>query len=191
MYYVITGGIDVVLGTDGYYYEDLGLDANGNQLYGSVLYADFTGLTGIFGNPIATNNGVKGMIDMGGFDFSKTENDLYVIAYLEKYNGDVEATDAYFHELWGEDYEYYAEEYQLDDIYKGRYHGDGEDLTEEIRAYISKIDASGNTERNGCVMVDERLAEILQMVMDKYTFKNVENSWIKLCYYYDYLGPEN
>lgn len=33
MYYVIGGGIDVVLGTDGKYYEDLGVDANGNQKY--------------------------------------------------------------------------------------------------------------------------------------------------------------
>ncbi len=191
MYYVIAGGIDVVLGTDGYYYEDLGKDANGNQVYGSVLYADFTGLTGIFGNPIVSNSGVTGMIDMGGFDFSKSENDLYILAYLNERGGDVEATDAYLRELWGEDYEAYAEEYQIDDVYKGRYHGDGEDLTAEIKNYISKMDASGNTERNGCVMVDERLAEILQMLMDKYTFQNVENSWIKLCYYYDYLGPEN
>jgi hypothetical protein len=44
-------------------------------------------------------------------------------------------------------------------------------------------------EREGCVPVDARLAEILQMLMDKYTFENVDNSWIKLCYYYDYLGP--
>ena len=37
--------------------------------------------------------------------------------------------------------------------------------------------------------VDEQLAEILTMLMDKYTFENVENSWLKVCYYYDYLGP--
>jgi hypothetical protein len=24
--------------------------------------------------------------------------------------------------------------------------------------------------------------------MDKYTFQNVDNSWLKLCYYYQYLG---
>jgi hypothetical protein len=38
--------------------------------------------------------------------------------------------------------------------------------------------------------VDARLAELLQMLMDKYTFAGVENSWTKLCYYYDELGPE-
>ena len=39
------------------------------------------------------------------------------------------------------------------------------------------------------MVVTERLAELLQMVMDKYTFQNVDHSWTKLCYYYDYLGP--
>ena len=32
-------------------------------------------------------------------------------------------------------------------------------------------------------------AELLQKLMGKYTFENVENSWLKLCYYYDHLGP--
>ena len=40
-------------------------------------------------------------------------------------------------------------------------------------------------------MLTKELAEILQMVMDKYTFENVDHAWIKLCYYYDYLGPAN
>ena len=35
-----------------------------------------------------------------------------------------------------------------------------------------------------------QLAELLQMLMEKYTFENVDQSWLKLCYYYDYLGPE-
>ena len=29
----------------------------------------------------------------------------------------------------------------------------------------------------------------LQQLMEKYTFENVDQSWLKLCYYYDYLGP--
>ena len=48
---------------------------------------------------------------------------------------------------------------------------------------------TSNTERKGCVVVTEELAEVLQFLMDKYTFKGVDNSWTKLCYYYDYLGP--
>lgn len=207
MYHLIAGGIDVVLGEDGYYYEDLGTDDNGNQLYGSKLYCDFTGLTPVFGKPIATvdsynedgtvktdeeGNPVKiqGMLDLGGFDFSKTEDDLYILAYLEERDFDVEATDAYLQELWGESYEEYAEIYQLEDVYEGKYHGEGEDLTEEMRGYLDKIITSGSKEKLGCVEVDERLAEILQLLMNKYTFENVDHSWTKICYYYDHLGPE-
>ena len=208
MYHLIAAGIDVVLGEDGYYYEDLGLDANGKQKYGSLIYCDFTGATGVFSTPISNvpsynedgtiakdANGdtvmITGMIDLGGFDFSKTEDDLYILSFLKKYDNDVEATDAYLRELWGEDYDSYAEIYQLDDVYEGRYHGTGEDLTEEIRTYLDKIITSGSEEKQGCVPVDERLAEILQLLMDKYTFENVDHSWTKICYYYDYLGPED
>lgn len=186
MYYVIAGGIDVVLGEDGIYYEDLG---NGQK--GSKLYCDFTGITGIFSNPIMTNQGVKGMIDMGGFDFSKTENDMYILSIMEARDNSIEETEKYLKEIWGEDYDAYAEEYQLDDIFAGRYHGTGEDYTDAIRAYCDQIDTSSNTERNGCVVVTEELADILQMVMEKYTFENVDHAWTKLCYYYDYLGPAN
>ena len=190
MYHVIAGGIDVVLGSDGIWYEDLGKDANGKQKYGSKLYVDFTGVTGIFSNPIMTNQGVTGMIDMGGFDFSKTENDMYVLSVLEANNNDKDAAIAYLKETWGEDYDTYAEEYKLEDVFAGRYHGSGKDYTSEIQKYVSQIDKSSNKERNGCVVATKELTDILQLLMDKYTFENVDNSWTKLCYYYDYLGPE-
>lgn len=193
MYHLIAGGIDVVMGTDGYYHEDLGKDANGNQRYGSIIYADFTGITSLFDTPISTvsANGkeIRGMIDKGGFDFSKTEGDLYILGYLNQNNGDKNATIAALKDMWGEEYDDYAELYQVDDVLAGRYHGEGPDLTADISAYLSKIINDGHTERQGCVKVDARLAEILQLLMDKYTFENVDNSWIKLCYYYDYLGP--
>ena len=205
MYHLISGGIDVVLGTDGKYYEDLGLDANGNQKYGSPIYVDFIGATGVFGTPIATvpaynEDGtvqkdaegntvmIKGMLDMGGFDFSKTEDDLYILAFLEKRDYDVEATDAYLREMWGDEYDAYAEIYQLEDVYEGIYHGTGEDLTEEVRAYLKDM-LKNPKELEGCVVVTERLAELLQMIMEKYTFENVDDSWTKMCYYYQYLGP--
>ena len=204
MYHLITGGIDVVLGEDGYYYEDLGKDANGNQKYGSMIYADFTGSTGVFGTPMVSmtangsiitdgnveNAAVTGMIDMSGFDFTKTEGDLYILSFLEKYDNDVEATDAYLHEMWGDEYDGYAEIYMLEDVYEGKFHGTGEDLTDEIRAYLDDIIMTGSTEKIGCVPVSEELAVLLQKIMEKYTFENVDNSWIKMCYYYDYLGPE-
>lgn len=198
MYHTIAGGIDVVLGTDGFYYEDKGKDADGNQIYGSMLYADFTGITSLFSNPISTYESkdadgnpvqVKGMIEMGGFDFSKTEEDLYILSIMEKYNNDQETVDKYLRDTWAEDYEANVEIYKLEDVYAGKYHGEGEDLTEEIKTYLSKMYSGGETERVGCVPVDQRLAELLQLLMDKYTFENVDHSWTKLCYYYDYLGP--
>lgn len=185
IYSIIAGGIDVILGEDGLYYEDLG---NGEK--GSLLYADFIGITSLFSNPIVSNNGVTGMIDLGGFDFSKTEEDLYVLGILKKYNNDEAAARAYLKEVWADQYDAYAAQYQLEDVLAGTYHGEGDDLTAEIKTYISKMYDGKEEERVGCVVVDQRLAEILQQLMDKYTFKDVDHSWTKLCYYYDYLGPE-
>ncbi len=175
IYDIITGGITPVL-KNGKYYDSED---------GSLIYADFTGLTNIFGNSISE------MINMGGFDFSKSETDGEILAYLRQNDNDVAKTDEYLKKLWGDDYDVNAENYQIDDIFEGRYHGDGEDMTEQIRKYVNKIDKSGNKERNGCVEVDEELAELLQMLMDKYTFEGVDDSWLKLCYYYDYLGPND
>ena len=211
MYHLISGGIDVVLGNDGYYYEDLG-----NGKLGSKLYADFTGITSLFSNPIATVNSydengnlildkngnpvkVKGMIDLGGFDFTKSENDLYILGVMAKYDNDVEATRQYLKDFWGDDYEANAAEYKLEEVFKGQYHGymldaegnkiEGVDYTEAISKYLSKMYNGTATERVGCVAVDVELAQLLQHLMDKYTFEGVEFSWKKLCYYYDDLGP--
>lgn len=174
IYEIISGGIKPVLKNGKYY------DSEDN----SLLYADFTMSTNIFEQSIIQ------MIDMGAFDFRKSENDDYILSYLKQSDNDVEKTKAYLKKLWGENYESNAEIYRLDDVFAGRYHGTGDDYTEEIRAYAKKIDKSANKERNGCVEVDERLAELLQLLMDKFTFENVDNSWIKVCYYYDYIGPK-
>ena len=174
MYDVIAGGIEPVV-KDGKYYDSKD---------GSAIYADFTGLTTVF------NNAITEMIEMGGFDFSKSETDGEILAYLKQNNNDTEKTDEYLKKLWGEEYDANAEIYQIDDIFAGRYHGNGDDRTEDIKKYLGKIIKSGD-ELNGCVVVDEELAEILQELMDKYTFEDVENSWLKLCYYYDYLGAND
>ena len=183
MYDVIAGGIDVVLGEDGYYYHDLG---NGKK--GSKIYADFTGLTSVFSSPIATVGSVEGLIDKGAFDFSKTEYDQYVLTALDINGGDKTKTLEYLKTQWGADYEAYYEEYKVDDVLDGIYHGSGEDYTDDIKPYLKKMINDGKAERKGCVLVDKKLAEILQKLMDKFTFENVDNSWIKLCYYYDYMG---
>jgi hypothetical protein len=91
--------------------------------------------------------------------------------------------------MWGENFDAYWELYQMDDIIKGVYHGAGEDMTAVMKSYVDKmLDEEGYPERQGCVVVDKQLADILQVLMDKYTFKGVDHSWTKLCYYYKYLG---
>ena len=183
MYDVIAGGIDVVLGEDGIYYHDLG-----NGVKGSKIYADFTGITSVFGSPIATVGEVKGLIDKGGFDFSKSENDQYILTALEINGGDKEKTLQYLKEQWSTDYEAYYEEYKVKDVFDGIYHGAGEDYTDEIKSYLSQMINDGHAERKGCVVVTKELADILQKLMDKFTFENVDDSWVKLCYYYDHMG---
>ena len=132
---------------------------------------------------------VQGLIDLGGFNFTVTENDEFVLAYLKNRDFDVEETDKYLKEYWGDTYDDYAEIYQIKDVYAGRYHGKGEDLTERARAYVSKmITDPSHPERQGCVPVDKELAELLSQLMDKYTFEGVDYSWLKVCYYYDYIG---
>ncbi len=171
MYDIITGGITPEL-RDGYYYDKDG---------GSAVYADFDGITTVF------SQSIRQMIDMGGFDFSKSESDGEILAYLKQNGNDVAKTKEYLKKLWGEEYEQNAEIYQIEDIFEGRYHGTGKDYTDEIRGYLSKVLHNGG-ETEGCVKVDARLAELLQMLMSKYTFEDVENAWLKVCYYYDHLG---
>ena len=122
------------------------------------------------------------------------EKDLEILEYIRQHDGSCKDTDAYLRELWGSDYEDKSDEYKLSDIYKGIYHGMGVDYTDEMMGYIDDIITVGTVlpdgtvigegdARIGTVLVDARLAELLQLLMDKYTFRGVENSWRKLCYY--------
>ena len=64
------------------------------------------------------------------------------------------------------------------------------DLTEVFNTYIAKAEASISDDNPyGLIQVDETLADALQTLMDGYTFYNVKNSWLKLCYYYKHYGP--
>lgn len=187
---IIAGGIEIALGSDGYYHEK---KANG-QL-GSVLYADFVGITSIF-----TNHSLTEMINMDAFNFSLTEGDQYILNYIAQFYkelGIAAGSDPKDHRdqiiekfqaLWGEAYSEYAEIYSIDDVINSVYHGEGTDMSDIARKYANQIDKSSATERNGCVKVNEELANLLQTLMDKYTFEGVDASWRKLCYYYQHLG---
>lgn len=185
MNYTIAPGIDVVLGSDGIYYHDLG---GGKQ--GSKLYADFLYSTSSISTPISSGDGIKGLIELGAFDFSKDENDTYVLTALKYNGGDQEKTKEYLKEQWGEDYEANYETFKVDEVFKGIYHGKGQDCTELIKKYEKQINTNKSSELYGCVVVNEELAGLLQQVMDKYTFEGVETSWRKMCYYYETIGPQ-
>lgn len=180
-YEIVTGGIDVALGSDGYYHELL---ANGSL--GSVVYADFAYPTTLF-----TSNSIEDLLEAGAFNFAVTEDDQDILDYYAYYEAlDFNGTDfeTCMQELWGEDFDYYWDYYKVDDVLDGIYHGKGEDLSPVIRKYLKEMETSGDKE--GCVAVTEELALVLQALVDKYSFKDVENGWIKLCYYYDYFGPD-
>ena len=188
--YILAGGIEVAMGDDGYYHHVLDknndgkpdVDENGNYVLGSILYADFTQLTPIF------STSLKDMIDAGSFNFAMNEEDQFVYTMMKKNNFDADLTRAALVEYWGADaYEYYAEAYMVEDVLAGNYHGVGQDMTEAARAILAQMITEEGT-AYGCVMVTAEVAELLQMLMDKFTFEGVENSWRKLCYYYDYMG---
>ncbi len=173
----IAGGIDVMLGDDGFYYHK---KENGEP--GSLIYADFYFTTGIF-----TSNSIQEMIDMGAFNFKLSELDHDALYYWEQCGKNEDA----LREKWGSDFDYQWDFYQMEDVIAGRYHGAGDDMTEIARSYLSKmidVENKEHPELGGCVPVDSELAELLQKLVDKYSFSGVENSWIKLCFYYQYLG---
>lgn len=61
--------------------------------------------------------------------------------------------------------------------------------TVDFASYIQDQYTEG--ELDGLVKVDQRLMELLQFLMDKYTFAGVEDSWLKLCYYNRSYEPLN
>jgi hypothetical protein len=164
-----------MLGEDGYYYHK---KADGTK--GSLLYADFYLTTNIF-----TSQSLKDMTETHAFNFALSEYDHIGLNAWERAGKDEDK----LRQMWGENFDAYWELYQMDDIIKGVYHGGGEDMTAVMKSYVDKmLDEEGYPERQGCVVVDKQLADILQVLMDKYTFKGVDHSWTKLCYYYKYLG---
>ncbi len=79
--------------------------------------------------------------------------------------------------------------YQMEDVAKGIYHGTGKDELETIQKYIDLMDSGEtNIERQGCVAVTEELSILLSQLYSKYIFEDVENDWLKFCFYYKHLG---
>lgn len=170
-------GIDVIMGSDGYYHEKL---ADGSE--GSIVYADFTYASAVF------NKSINEMIELGAFDFSKTQTDQEIAVYMEMYGDQVKEK---LKDMYGDSFDTWAEFVKLDECLAGISHGDGENKTDAIKAYAATAITDESTpELVGCVPVDAELAELLLELMGKYSF-GVENSWTKMCYYYrnvDHVG---
>ena len=69
----------------------------------------------------------------------------------------------------------------------------GEDLTTKALQIASNMIKDQTSELYGMVPVTEEVADLLQKLMDKYTFVQLDGSpieynWTKLCYYYKTIG---
>jgi peroxiredoxin len=212
----IIKGISVELDANGFYREK-----RSDGRLGSLVYADFTQYTSIFnGNVFYSDDPERiDMIEAGAFDFRYSEEDLYVLNYLKKVDGDVEKCKADLKKELGDAYNAKYTDYDADgspytvtgfaveEVLAGERHGMGNDESAIMLEYAKKIIKAGDTvtvvnedgtgtvevvveegsPMIGCVAVDAELAQILQKLMDKYTFQGVENSWLKLCYYDHYF----
>ena len=122
-------------------------------------------------------------------DFSsleKLENAAEYIAQATEWKAFVEAAeDEWLHDYFGAEYDEKWAYYQMDDVKAGIWHGEAKDYTADMQAYVALLlDEADHPERQGCIAVDEELAKMLQLLMDRETFEGVENSWVKLAYYY-------
>lgn len=66
----------------------------------------------------------------------------------------------------------------------------GIDETSTIKQYLAQMDTDVNSLTYGTVKVNSGLMGLLQKLMDKYTFKNVADSWLKVCYFKVTLGSK-
>ncbi len=145
-------------------------------------------------------------------DYSKTEKDVTILKY---YNADPQNYKEELQELWGEKYD----ETYVNETVAGNYHGsildyargqvtDGVDYTEKMQKYLpvcQNPDAPEDeqiwifpegviddpeSELYGCMIINLELAEILQHLVDKYSYSGVPNAWSKLCVYYQQLNAD-
>ncbi len=144
-----------------------------------------------------------------------TDRDEKALGYLEYYRENGEAA---LKELWNESFYFinpddetitdaddvtewrynylWNEFFQMDDIIAGNYHGTCQDYTDVIMKYVAIIEenekdgtlAETFPERLGCVAVTEELADVLHRLYEKYVFEDVQDDWLKFCFYYKLHG---
>ncbi len=165
---------------------------------GSVVYADFTLITSCMSYPVYVDNNINDgvldedkvntfdLIELYAFHFGMTVEESYDYACYKT------MSEADLKKMWGAEY---ADKLALysNPNYKGSVKG-GVDNTADVLSYVEIMYSSENSsdsDRYGCVAVDAELADILQKLMDKYVFENVENSWVKMAYFYKVYAANN
>lgn len=195
---IIAGNyVDVELNDEGYYVVKDGVSSD-NYVYCDITYV----------NNVTTGYSLKTALEeFNSFDFSKDafgqpivdEEGYYRTTYFdENYNM------IRYYVCYDANGEYYQVTTVGED---GKTEENGytyvklteEDLkelgyvnyTEYVTKYIEdNMITDESSELYGCVKVDAEFAKVLGFLMDKYTFEGIDYSWVKLCYYYKYLGPE-
>lgn len=195
---IISGDyVEVELGADGYYHVK-GSKATDDRVYCDIKYV----------NNI-TDVSIENLLNKySAFDFSKDEygqvmfdeNGYYLTSFL---NDDNELIVYYVC------YDADGEEYYVETIGQDGYTEENgytylrfteeeiaalkkKDYTEYVKNYLNEhLVTDEESELYGCVLVDEEFADVLQLFMGKYTFAGIDYSWLKLCYYYKYVGPIN
>ena len=171
---IISGNIiDAEIGNDGFYH------VKDSKASDDFVYCDIIYLTNIF------NGSIQNLIDRNGFDFTFDEYNNSLVDENGYYR--IPQRDAEGNLIVDGD-----GNIQYDYVYDEN--GDRviiSDMTSLVKAYVdTHMEKDETKETYGCVKVDENFANVLQMLMDKYTFPGVLDSWLKLCYYYEYVGVE-
>ncbi|MBQ4570077.1 MAG: redoxin domain-containing protein [Bacilli bacterium] len=194
---IISGNyVDVEIGDDGFYHVKDSL-ASDNYVYCDMAYINnITGVTLLQALSSKYN----------AFDFSRDEfgqkivdeDGYYRVTYFDDQNNMIR-----YYVCYDKNNEYFEVEnigdngYTEENGYTYVKFTDEDlekiglkDYTEYVTEYVnSNMVTNEHLELYGCVKVDEQFAKVLGLLMDKYTFEGVEFSWLKLCYYFKYLGP--
>jgi len=193
---IISGNyIDVELGQDGFYHVANSLSSD------DFVYCDMTYINGITGYSLIDCLNRFDAFNFGKDEFGNVTYDEEGYYRISGYN-DAEELVQFYVCRDAEGNEYYVETIGED----GKTEENGytyvkftaEELesmknanfTEYVKTYVTEnMITDESSELYGCVKVDEKFAVVLGLLMDKYTFQDVDYSWVKLCYYFKYLGP--
>ena len=174
---IISIGIDYALGEDGYYHE---LYSDGT-LSKDPIYWDM-----IYSNMLINMPFAEAMeADPTVFDVSKTQfgdsiidEEGYLIEWEYTENPTTGETTKESHRV-------------LDDA-KQPIEADTtvlRDYMNDVKKWREELEVKDeNNSAYGCIPVNEEVKTLLELLMNKYSFKDVEGSWLKLCYYYKYYG---